>query len=309
MKKLNLIILNWNGWKMTKTCLESLEKIKIKDFQLEVVIVDNGSKDDSVKLIDKYINSNHQSPITIHLIVNKYNLGFAEGNNVGIRYSFENKADYICLLNNDTRVDPEFLNELFKTAESDESIGAVGGKIYFEKGYEFHKDRYKQEELGKVIWYAGGKIDWENVYGTNGGVDEVDKGQFEKTMETDYVNGCLFFAKAEVLEKVGAFDKRYYLYYEDTDLSVKIKKAGYKLMFCPSAKIWHLSSGSSASGSSLHDYFITRNRLLFGMSYASLRAKTALIKESIKFLFNGREWQKKGVIDFYLKRFGRGSWK
>jgi len=111
-----------------------------------------------------------------------------------------------------------------------------------------------------------------------------------------------------MFQKIGLFDKKYFLYFEDVDLSLRVKKAGFKVIFCPKAKIWHLNSGSSGSGSSLHDYFITRNRLLFGMKYASLRSKIALIKESLELLKNGRKWQKIGVRDFYFRRYGKGSW-
>jgi len=306
MKKISLIILNWNGWKMTLDCLASLMKIKIDNFILEIVIVDNGSSDESVETIKRYKIQN--TKYDIHLIENRQNLGFAEGNNVAIRYALENGADYICLLNNDTRVDPRFLTELVKTAQSDEKIGLVGGKIYFEKGYEFHKERYKDEEKGKVIWYAGGLIDWNNVYTTHRGVDEVDGGQYDSLGETDHINGCLVLAKKEVFGKIGFFDKKYYLYFEDADLSVRAKKAGFKLFYCPASKIWHLNSGSSASGSGLHDYFTTRNRMLFGMKYAPFRSKLALVKESLRLIKTGRQWQKAGVKDFYLARFGKGSW-
>ncbi len=299
MKKVSLIIVNWNGRKMTLDCLKSLEKVRRDGFSLEIIVVDNGSTDGSVKKINE---------LEIKLIKNRENLGFAEGNNVGIRYALENGADYVCLLNNDTRVNPDFLTELVKTAQSNEKIGIIGGKIYFEKGYEFHKERYKEDEQGKVIWYAGGLIDWNNIYTAHRGVDEVDRGQYETETETEYVNGCLMLVKREVFEKIGLFDKRYFLYFEDADLSLRAKKAGFGLLYCPTAKIWHLNSGSSASGSGLHDYFITRNRMLFGMKFASLRSKLALIKESFELIKNGRRWQKKGIKDFYLGKFGKGSW-
>jgi len=301
MKKVFLVILNWNGGKMTLNCLKSLKAIKNDNFSIEVIVIDNGSTDDSIKRIQK------AEPMIV-ILENKDNLGFAEGNNVGIKYALEKGADYICLLNNDTRVKPDFLEELVKEAQSDEKIGLVGGKIYFEKGYEFFKNKYSESERGKVIWYAGGLIDWNNIYASHRGVDEVDTGQYDQTTETEYVNGCLMLGTREVFKKVGLFDKRYYLYFEDADLSLRAKRRGFKVVFCPKAVIWHLNSGSSGSGSSLHDYFITRNRLVFGMKYASLRAKIALVRESLKLLKNGREWQKTGIRDFYFRKYGRGSW-
>jgi len=302
MKKVFLVILNWNGGEMTLNCLKSLKDVECDGFSVEVIVVDNGSTDDSVERIRK-------TEPKVKIVENKKNLGFAEGNNVGIKYALENGADYICLLNNDTRVDPSFLAELVKSLQSDEKIGLIGGKIYFEKGYEFFKNKYKDNQRGKVIWYAGGLIDWNNIYASHRGVDEVDEGQYDQVEETQYVNGCLMLGTKEMFQKIGLFDKKYFLYFEDVDLSLRVKKAGFKVIFCPKAKIWHLNSGSSGSGSSLHDYFITRNRLLFGMKYASIRSKIALIKESLQLLKNGREWQKTGTKDFYLRRYGKGGWK
>lgn len=310
MKKVFLIILNWNREEMTVRCLESIvqsSSAKSADkVQTEIVVVDNGSTNQSIEKIKNKISKTQIKNIKI--IENKENLGYAEGNNVGIRYALKNGADYVCLLNNDTRVSSDFLIQLIKVAESNREIGIVGGKIYFEKGYEFHKDRYKPAELGKVIWYAGGIVDWKNVYASHRGVDEVDKGQYKKVEETEYINGCLMLVKREVFEKIGLLDSRYFAYYEENDFCQRAKRAGYKLVYTPKSVIWHLNAGSSAPGSSLHDYFLTRNRLLFGLKWAPLRSKIALIKESIKLLFKGRKWQKRGVRDFYLGRFGKGSW-
>jgi len=308
MKKIFIVVLNWNGGEMTVNCLRSLEGIETRGMDVEIVVVDNGSTDNSLRLIENCKFKIKNLHLRLKILRNKTNLGFAEGNNVGIRYALKNGADFVCLLNNDTRVSSNFLLHLIEVANSDKKIGIVGGKIYFEKGYEFHKERYKPNELGKVIWYAGGKIDWDNIYATHRGVDEVDRGQYETQVETEYVNGCLMLIKKEVFEKIGFFDPKYFLYFEENDFCQKALKAGFKLVYTPKAVIWHLNAGSSGSGSSLHDYFLTRNRLLFGMCWAPLRSKIALIKESIKLLFKGRKWQKIGVRDFYLRKLGKGSW-
>jgi len=308
MKKVFLILLNWNSAKTTVDCLESLKKINLGNFELEMVVADNGSTDGSQKVLRSAIAKELGQGFTFTLIENKKNLGFAEGNNVGIRYALEKEADYVCLLNNDTRVSADFLLQLVKVAEKDDQIGIVGGKIYFEKGCEFHKDRYKKEELGKVIWYAGGKIDWKNVYPIHVGVDEVDVGQYDQQKETEYVNGCLMLIKKEVFNKIGLLDSKYFAYFEENDFCQKAKKAGFKLIYTPKSIIWHLNASSSAPGSFLHDYFLTRNRLLFGVRWAPLRSKAALIKESLRLLFTGRKWQKIGIRDFYLGKLGEGSW-
>lgn len=314
MSKLALIILNWNGWEMTLNCLSSVKKANIKDFELEIIVVDNGSTDESVKKINEFvINKLTKNPpnrrIKFKIIENRENIGFAGGNNVGIKYALGRGVDYVCLLNNDTRVDKDFLVFLIKAIKEEKEAGIVGGKIFFEKEFEYFKDKYSEKEKGKVIWYAGGKIDWLNVYASHRGVDEVDRGQYDKREETEYVNGCLMLIKSEVFAKIGLLDSKYYLYYEENDFCQRAKKAGYKLIYEPKSIIWHLNAGSSGSGSDLHDYFLTRNRMLFGLKHAPFRSKAALIKESLWLLRKGRKWQKAGVRDYYLGRLGKGSWK
>jgi len=117
------------------------------------------------------------------------------------------------------------------------------------------------------------------------------------------------FVNQRVFEKIGLFDERYFLYLEDLDFCQRAKLSGFKIIYAPQAKLWHKNAGSSTVGGSLHDYFFTRNRLLFGTKYGRLRAKLALVRESLRLLVSGRPWQKIGVKDFYLRRFGQGSWK
>ena len=153
-------------------------------------------------------------------------------------------------------------------------------------------------------------MDWKNVVGSHRGVDEVDHGQYEKCESTDFVSGCCLMVRREVLEKVGFFDPKYYLYYEDNDFCQRAKKAGFKIIYEPKAYLWHKNAGSAGgSGSHLQDYYTTRNRLLFGIKYAPVKSKLALIKEGTKLLIKGRKWQKRGVMDFYLNNFGKGSYR
>jgi GT2 family glycosyltransferase len=304
MKKVAIVILNWNRPDDTIKCLKSIGELRIANYELRVIIVDNGSADNSVNQIRKYFSKfpNYQ------LLTTNSNLGFAGGNNVGIRRALEDGASYVLVLNNDTVIDPLLINQLISSAEKYPRTGIFSPKIYFAPGFEFHKDRYKKSDLGKVIWWAGGKIDWDNVYGENVGVDEVDCGQYDKVREIDFATGACMLVRREVFEKVGLFDEKYFMYLEDADFCIRAERSGFKILFVPEAKLWHKVAQSSGIGSSLNDYFITRNRLLFGMRYASLRTKFALVKESVKFLLSGRSWQKVGVRDYYIGKFGRGSW-
>lgn len=296
VKKISVIVLNFNGKKDTLACLESSKKLKIENYKLEIILVDNGSTDGLVEVVRR------ESPKLI-IFENGENLGFAEGNNVGIKYALENGGDEIILLNNDTLADKNLAEELIRVAESDPQIGVISPKIYFAKGYEFHKDRYKENERGKVIWYAGGKMDWQNILGSHRGVDEVDHGQYDKQEETDFATGCCMLVKREVFEKIGLLDKKYFLYLEDLDFCERAKRAGFKIIYAPKAVLWHKNAASSGRpGSPMHQYYQTRNRLLFGFRYASLRTKLALFRESLRFLVHSGV-RRKGVLDFYLRRF------
>lgn len=302
MTKVLVSIVNFNGNKDTLSCLDALDLVKVQDFELSVMVVDNASNEE-FQTEKKYQN------FQLKIIRSDKNLGFAGGQNLGIKWGLENGDDYFVVLNNDVILEENFLIKLLKTFTDEKNCGIVSPKIYFAKGYEFHKDRYKEEDLGKVIWYAGGKIDWQNLIAFHIGVDEVDKGQYEKVEATDFASGCCEMVKKEVFEKIGLFDEKYFLYYEDNDLSQRAKKAGFAVYYQPKAHLWHLNAGSTGgSGSSLHDYYITRNRLLFGFKFATLKTKLALVKESFRLILAGRQWQKKGALDFYLRKFGKGSY-
>jgi GT2 family glycosyltransferase len=309
MKKSSIIIASWNRKSDLLETLESLKLLSLKDIYLEVVVVDNGSTDGSDKAISNFISCNSNTRISWKLIKINRNTGFCEGNNVGIKYSLNRGTDYIILLNNDVYVNTNLVSKLICFADKHKNAGAVTPKIYFAKGYEYHKNRYSKSDLGKVFWCAGGSIDWSNVYCNNRGVDEIDKGQYDNEGEVDFASGCCILFPSEVLNKIGLLDERYFAYLEDADISLRIFKAGYRVFYTPDTCIWHKVSQSSSIGSELNDYFITRNRLIFGLKYASWRAKFALLRESIRFIFSGRKWQKIGVVDFYLGKFKKGSWK
>lgn len=305
-----VVILNWNRRKLTSQCIESVDSLHISGYKLNVVVVDNASRDNSVEKLSKVELKNGK----YKFIQNQRNFGYAKGNNVGIRYALDKEADYVLILNNDTEVDDNLVVELLKIAKKHPEAGAVVPKIYFAKGYEFHKKRYKKGDLGKVIWAAGGDVDWDNVYGTNRGVDEVDKGQYDKVEGVDFAPGTCVLFNSEMLDKVGLFDERYFMYLEDLDLSQRMKKRGWKIMYAPKAVVWHRVAQSSVVGGGLNDYFITRNRLLFGFGvfgtgYSRLRTKISLLREALRLLVKGRKWQKVGVRDFFLLKFGKGSWK
>lgn len=304
MVKVSLIILNWNAQKMTQEELANVANLDTKGLDVMCVVVDNDSTDGSKDELSDYKLPN----MDYKFIETGANLGYAGGNNFGLKYSFEEKFDYTILLNNDVILPKDILTKLVGIAEKDKKIGLLAPKMYFARGYEFHKERYKKEDLGKVIWYAGGVIDWNNVYSDHRGVDEVDKGQYEKEKEIDAANGACLLIRNKVINDIGYLRDRYFMYWEDADYCIRAKKAEWKVVYTPETCLWHKVSASSGIGSDLNDYFLTRNRLDFGLRYAPVKTKMSLIKESLRLLINGRPWQKIGVRDYYLGKWGKGSW-
>ena len=297
-KNVHIIVLNWNGRDDTLECLKSLQQINYDNYK--IVIVDNGSEDDSVSEMKRLFPE-------IKIIENKKNLGFAGGNNVGMKYAVENEADYVLLINNDTTVDENFLSELVKTGESDKKIGAVGSKIYF------HSEPNR-------IWFAGGKVNWLKNKGTHLGLNEMDNGQYDEISEVDYLTGCCLLIKREVIERIGVLAKDYFLYYEDTDFSARVKNAGYKIMYVPKSKIYHKISRSTKPGSPSYIYYHVRNGLVMAKRNGSFLNKIILyfycvflfLKQIIKIIFlpQKRNWAYavlRGEKDFLLGKMGKAD--
>ena len=220
--RVSIIVLNWNGLEDTIECLESLRKMTYPNY--EIVIVDNASSgNDVVVLKERYGDY-------IHIIANDKNYGFAEGNNIGIRYALAKQSDYVFMLNNDTIVDANFLAELVRVAEEDDKSGILGGKIY----YYASPNRF-QSVGGRIYWWLGYIADIS-------GRDDVE--QFERVAEQDYVYGTAMLIKRQVIEKVGLLDSYLFFGMEDYDYCARAKKAGFKVLYVPGAKVWHKQGAS-----------------------------------------------------------------
>jgi GT2 family glycosyltransferase len=247
--KVAIIILNWNGKEDTIECLESLKHITYPNY--EILLVDNGSTDGSVGCFrERYPG--------MEIIENGENLGFAEGNNVGIRRAMDDGADYVLLLNNDTVVDPEFLGELVKVAESDPKIGIVGPIIYY------------YDEPSK-IQYGGGKVNWWIGRPYHCLIDEIEDDKLgSMSTEVDFVTGCCILINIKIGNNI-FFDEKYFAYFEDADLCVRLQREGYKLICNKSSKIWHKVSKSSNLHSDFYNYYFARNRLIFMKKNSSFK--------------------------------------
>lgn len=198
-RKIDTIIINYNGIQDTINCLKSLQKVKLpKNFQHQIIVIDNASQGDDDQVI------RNKFP-RVQVIANAENTGFAQGNNIGIQVAIEHGADYVLILNNDTQVDPDFIKQLLKAVNRHPQGGIFSPKIYFAPGKEFHKDRYKKTDVGKVIWAAGGKFDWKNMFGVNIGLDEVDQGQFDQEKRIEMASGCCMLLTRPALEKSKGF--------------------------------------------------------------------------------------------------------
>lgn len=296
-----VIIINFNDLKISCECLETVLKSKTSGFKSTIYLMNTGKEINGEIKNNQIILQKKYPQIIITTIENQ---GFSENNNFGIKQALSDGADEIVLLNNDTTVAPNSL-QLLHEAIQDQTIGAISPKIYFSPGSEYHLDSYTKDERGKVFWYAGGLIDWANVYGYHRGVDEVDHGQFDQVEPTTFVTGCCLITRKDVLKKVGLLDKNYFLYWEDTDWSIRCQKAGFKLYYDPNAIIWHKNAGSTGgSGSTTHVYYQTRNRLMFGAKYAGFRTKIALAKQAINQI-NRNMLEKKAVTDYFFHHWGK----
>ncbi len=307
MKKIAVIITNYNNFDFAVDLIRQFKSIILKKLFIHFIVTDNNSSDGSYTKLNKKFKSNPQ----ITLIKSAINTGFAGGVNIGLRHAIEKRYDYALVINSDVQITPNFLQELHKPFRNNPKLAITGPKIYFTKGREFHKNKYSKNQLGKVLWSAGGSIDWKNIYGQNRGIDEVDTGQYNHIdTNIDFISGCCMLINLPLLKRVGLFDDNYFMYLEDADLSTRIKKNGLKIAYIPKSIIYHYNAGSSQAGGNLQQYFLSRNRLLFASKFASFRTKFALFRQSfLTLLFGKYKWQKKGVLDFYLAKFSKGSWK
>ncbi len=278
--------------------LESLKEHTPEEYEL--VIVDNGSQymqEEMVGVADVYIR-------------NKENLGFAGGNNKGIGYAIKNGADYVLLLNNDTTVDPFFLDRLVESGESSKNIGIIGPEIYF----------YSDPDR---VWFSGGKINWLKTKGSHLGLNEKrigkqSNGKTGKITATDYMTGCAMLIKKEVIEKIGGLSEDYFLYYEDTDYCLRAQKEGWQCVLAPESRIWHKISQSTKEFSPSYLYYHTRNGLMMAKRMNSpikiilvyVFSVWLTIKQIVKYLFfpSKREWAKMvmlGICDFWEGETGK----
>ncbi len=271
-----------------------------------IIILHYKNWDDTNKCL-KSLESLDYHNFKITVIDNdKKNPGFAGGNNIGIKQALKKDAKYILLLNNDTIVEPNFLKELVRVGEADKKIGILGPVIY-----KYSEQRTVNNE--QKIHFAGGKINW--LY--TKGIHETCSMKHE-TKSVDYITGCCMLVKCEVIEKIGLMDEDYFLYFEDVDWCLKVRRAGYKCVLVQNSKIWHKPSSSAKEGSFSYIYYHTRNGLLMTKKNALFLIKILAYlqsfwifgKQIIKLMLmpSKKKWARAmmlGIKDFYRGKFGK----
>jgi GT2 family glycosyltransferase len=237
-----VLLVNWNGKHDTLDCLSTLSKISYRNFK--TVVVDNGSADGSAEAFRKA----YPEVVVLELL---QNLRFAGGNNAGIRYAMDHGADLLLLLNNDTTVEEGFLGHLVTRIQTDDAIGMVAPKIYY------------HDDPGR-IWFAGGAISMWTGTMRHLGIREPDHGQYDRTHEIEYASGCCMLVRVDVVRKIGMLDESFYMYTEDADWSMRVRRAGYKIAYEPQARIWHKLSVSAGGHLSM---FKLRNKFLSNLRF------------------------------------------
>ena len=313
--RVSIIILNWNDWKETIECLESLYKLSYENFDL--ILIDNGSSDDSVnkilgytkgliKLVSPYVTySSTNKPIEVFLmseneakkcnvnvekytqisphrriimILNKKNLGYVGGMNIGIRFSMKFlKPSYLLILNNDTITKhPNFLRALVELAESNKRIGVVGPKVinyYTEKIVPQEQIIIPLPLMSFLIRLFPRRF---------------DSSCSSLPLEVYRLDGSCYLVRSDVFEKIGLFDERFFAYFEDTDFFTRARKAGFIIAYNPSTTIWHrIGSGRTIERrfNSLALYMFSRNILHFIHKHFDSRLIRLILKTYITLIF------------------------
>ena len=286
--KVSVILLNMKQADMTAACLKSLGACTYPN--LEVLVVDQASKDGSVERLRM------QFP-WIRVIASDTNLGFTGGNNLGMEYA---TGDYFLLLNNDTEVEPGFLEPMLAVAETDTDVGAVSPLI-------------KYYQAPDTIQYAGGpdELDMVRFRSPWKGSSQRDQGQYSRTEETSIAHGAAFLVKRSVVTSVGMLDDRFFIYFEELDWSLRIRNAGYRIMVVPSSVVLHKESMTVGKVSPVKSFYQTRNRIVLNRKHArgSQRLLFRIYQFAASFpvtvlrLAGNRRWD---LLKAYLNGFRQG---
>ena len=240
-----VVILNWNGKQYLSSCLESVFKQIYP--RLKVIVVDNGSRDGSVQFIEE------KYPDSVILIRNEENLGFAEGNNQGIKAA---RGKYVALLNNDTRVEPRWLREMVRVMEENPEAGMCSSKILCAR------KPHLIDNAGFLI-YRDGTV-------RSRGRLEAERGQYDREEEILAASGCALIYRRKMLDEIGLFDPDFFAYGDDCELGLRARLAGWKAIFVPRSIVYHIGSATAGAYSPLKAFSVERNRIWLTIKYFPL---------------------------------------
>lgn len=264
------IVLNYSGRKMTLATVASLLALDYPE--LGILVVDNGSTDGSDAAVAEAFPS-------VRRLRTEVNLGISGGLNLGFRVGLDEGWNYLMPMNNDVEVASDLLRELVKSAESEPSIGCVGPKCYY-----FFGDRNR-------LWSAGGELRFREAVTRERGMGELDRGQYDRDGEVDYVNGALMLIRSAAMRATGLFDPIYHVSVEDADWCVRMKRAGFRCWYAHRARIWHMVSpttGGYTAGRTFRTgrstaIFVRKNAGLLGWAgfifWTALAIPAALLRE------------------------------
>lgn len=233
-----VVIVNWNLKDSLRETLKSFRKVNYPD--LQIVVSDNASSDGSQDMVRAEFPE-------VHLLTREKGLGYAKGASIGLEY-LTDQTKYIFSTTNDVEVDPEMISRLVEYAEKNPDAGVVGTKILF----------YDRPD---VIWHAGGRINPLHGHPRHIGWERKDHPRYDHVRECDYVTGCGFLLRSEALKKAGYFKEDLVFYAEDAELCYRIRENGYRIMFLPSARMWHKVETTLAKNRAVQLQYSTRNSL------------------------------------------------
>ena len=248
------------NWKLKEDTVHSIQSLQQSDLHTSIIVVDNGSNDGSAEYIAQ------QCP-DVELMVLPSNIGFGPACNRAMSKVLKGKKyDFIFFLNNDATIHPSALSELISAARISPEAGIFGAKVYY-------------SDKPDTIWYAGAHRRQGVLAITDVARGQIDREQFQYCHEVDYIFGAAMLVRWDVFEKVGFFDKRFFLYMEDLDLCLRAQKAGFSLLFVPNAHVWHKGSASTSKKINLRRYYMAKSTIHF------LRKHTTPISRLPVFMF------------------------
>jgi GT2 family glycosyltransferase len=243
LPRIVIIVLNWNNAPATISCLDSLRRITYP--ASETLVVDNGSIDDSVALIRASFHD-------ITVLETGANLGYAGGNNVGIRCALESGADYVCIVNNDVMATPGFLDLMVEALQKDPNAGVATPLLA------------EQADGVARVWALGSFVNRYTASVSRQYAEEkLDSWREKEPFEVEITSGAAMLVRAEVFERAGLMDEDFFLYFEETDWSLRVRQAGYRILAVPSSVVWHEVSATLGAASPIIDYYMLRNHLRF----------------------------------------------